>query len=186
MKIPPQAKKVFTGEIFDVYHWDQEMFDGSHQTFEMLRRPDTTQVIATSGDKILMAYEEQPAKQGKYMTFFGGRIEKGEEPLAGAKRELLEESGMESNDWELFHTEVDFGKIEWTIFTYIARNCTKTAKQSLDVGEKITIKEFSFEEFIEACTAPGFVSVGMSMYLLRLQREPEKLEEFRKKIFGNI
>ena len=33
MKLPEQAKKVFDGEIFDVYQWDQEMYDGSTETF---------------------------------------------------------------------------------------------------------------------------------------------------------
>lgn len=37
MKLPPQAKKVFTGQIFDVYQWEQEMYDGSFETFEMLK-----------------------------------------------------------------------------------------------------------------------------------------------------
>lgn len=38
--IPEQAGCVFHGEIFDVYQWQQEMFDGSYERFEMLRRPD--------------------------------------------------------------------------------------------------------------------------------------------------
>ncbi len=38
MKIPPNAKRVFKGIIFDVYQWQQKMFDGSKETFEMLKR----------------------------------------------------------------------------------------------------------------------------------------------------
>ena len=36
--IPPEAKCVFRGKIFDVYQWPQRLYDGSTATFEMLRR----------------------------------------------------------------------------------------------------------------------------------------------------
>ena len=39
--IPPEADRVFRGEIYEVYQWPQKMPDGSVETFEMLRRPDT-------------------------------------------------------------------------------------------------------------------------------------------------
>ena len=44
--IPEQAELKFHGVIFDVYQWPQEMFDGSTETFEMLRRADTVKIIA--------------------------------------------------------------------------------------------------------------------------------------------
>lgn len=44
--IPEQAELKFHGVIFDVYQWPQEMFDGSVETFEMLRRADTVKIMA--------------------------------------------------------------------------------------------------------------------------------------------
>lgn len=35
MKIPSTAKRVFKGIIFDVYRWEQEMFDETTSTFEI-------------------------------------------------------------------------------------------------------------------------------------------------------
>src|SRR3990167_5280393 len=57
--IPDTAKRVFRGQIFDVYQWPQKMFDNSTQTFEMLRRPDTIAVIAVVEDKILILDDEK-------------------------------------------------------------------------------------------------------------------------------
>ena len=37
MKVPKQAKRVFKGVIFDVYQWEQEMFDGTKEIFEKLK-----------------------------------------------------------------------------------------------------------------------------------------------------
>ena len=49
-KFPPQAKRVFKGMIFDVYQWEQEMYDGSTHTFEKIIRPDTVLVIPVTED----------------------------------------------------------------------------------------------------------------------------------------
>lgn len=43
--IPDSARRVFKGIIYDVYHWQQELHDGSATTFEMLRRTDTMSAI---------------------------------------------------------------------------------------------------------------------------------------------
>ncbi len=183
MKIPSQAKRVFKGKIFDVYQWEQQMFDGSHETFEMLKRPDTVQIIATGDEKIFIAKEQQPNRTEPYLTLFGGRVDDGEEPLAAAKRELLEEAGMTTNDWELWCTKEPASKIEWTVYTFIARGCKQTHAQCLDAGEKITLHEVNLDEFVTNATHPSFRNLGITWELLRLQLEPKKLEEFKKKLF---
>jgi ADP-ribose pyrophosphatase len=45
VKIPPHASKVFSGIIFDVYQWDQQLFNGKIATFEALTRSSTVIVI---------------------------------------------------------------------------------------------------------------------------------------------
>lgn len=184
MKIPPQAKKVFKGVIFDVYQWKQKMFDGSTETFEMLKRPDTVQVIPVTHDKIMIADEEQPGGAWRGLGLFGGRVDAGEEPLAAAKRELLEETGLESDDWELFRSYEPYGKIEWMVHYYIARNCRKTREPTLDAGEKIEVKEASLVEFIALAASPEFHAGEFGNDMLRLWQNEENMREFRGKLFG--
>lgn len=185
MKIPKEAKRVFKGKIFQVYQWQQKMFDGSVETFEMLKRPDTVQVIATQGgNKLLICYEEQPVKPPSY-GFFGGRVYENEEPLAAAKRELLEEGGLVSEDWELWQVYEPVAKIEWKIYTFIARNCQKVAESKLDSGERIKVEAVDFEEFLEIAESPEFRSTQFSGEILRLRME-NKLEGLRKKLFGQL
>ncbi len=182
MKIPSQAKKVFTGNIFDVYQWEQEMYDGSHQTFEMLKRPATVQVIPVAGHEIFISHEEQPNKP-RYYSLFGGRQEPGEDPLVCARRELMEETGFESNDWELYK-EYEFpGKIDWTVYLYIVRDCKKVAEQHLDAGEKIDIKPVSFKTFLDIVTGESYWGQETSNHFLRLMQSPEKLLEFKNRLF---
>ncbi|MFA4831003.1 MAG: NUDIX domain-containing protein [Patescibacteria group bacterium] len=183
MKLPSTAKKIFSGVIFDVYQWEQKMFDKSTATFEMLKRANTLQVIATRGDKVLISYEEQPMK-GKFHTLFGGRQEDDETPLAGIKREFLEESGMVSDDWELFKTCEPYCKVDWTIYTYIARDCKKIQEVKNDPGEKTQTVELNFDEFIALVSAKDFIGKEITLEVLRLRVSGE-LEKFKKKIFNN-
>ena len=184
MRVPPESKKVFTGKIFDVYHWDQEMFDGSHETFEMLKRPNTIEIIATQGDEILLSKQSQP-KHHDYYSLFGGRGEPDEAPELTAKRELLEESGLSSDDWELIKIYEPYHKIDWQIFLYVARDCKKVAEQKLDVGEKIETIEMTFEEFVELVESDKYWGGELALDILKMQKDPEKLAAFKEKLFSH-
>lgn len=180
MNIPRQAKKVFSGIIFEVYQWPQKMYDGSTETFEMLKRSDTVQVIATQGDKILLAYETQPTKGPAY-TLFGGRVDKGEKPLAAAKRELKEESGLAAKNWQLLKRWRPFNKIDWEIFLYVAHDCQRVGAPTLDPGEKIATKTVNFDRFVKIVTEEKFWGKELTVELLRM-KAAGTLGKFRKKI----
>ncbi|EKD43036.1 MAG: NUDIX hydrolase [uncultured bacterium] len=181
MKIPKHAKKVFTGKIFDVYHYDQKIFDGTTVTFEILKRPNSLTTIPVVGNKIIIAKERQPGMKTTY-NLFGGRQEPNEKPLAGAKRELLEEAGLKSTQWKLFKEYRPYEKIDWSVFVYIAKNCKKVQDQQLDAGEKIQIKEVSFDEFIDIALSDNFYSQELTLDLCKLKCN-NKLNEFKKLLF---
>ncbi len=183
MKIPEQAKLVHKGIIFDVYQWEQELFDGTKTTFEGLKRPNTVQVIPLLGDKIVLAREQQPLTKERY-TFLGGRQEPGEEPLAAAKRELMEEAGFESDRWELIKTYEPSGKIEWTVYIFVARDCQKVSKQKLDAGEKIELEEVAWDTYVDKVSSRNFWDKMYSNDVFRMKYEGG-LEEYKQKIYGN-
>ncbi len=58
--VPDSAVCAFSGIIYDVYHGQQKLFDGSEMTFEMLRRADTVSAVCIDGDKIIVLQDEQP------------------------------------------------------------------------------------------------------------------------------
>ncbi len=183
-KIPPQAKCVFQGEIFEVWQWEQKMYDGTTATFEKLKRPDTVEVIATVGEKILIIEEEQPDSVRPYLALPGGRVEKGERSLAAAQRELLEELGYVSKDWELWNEQQPVGKIDWTISVYIARNCVPQQVPHLDPGEKITILPISFEEFLALANEPRFHDRDLKLDLLRARFDSSARVRLHQLFFG--
>ena len=122
-KIPDTATLVFKGIAFDTYHWDQQMFDGSTATFEAIKKRDSATIIAVVGDSILVNDEEQPGKDA-FQALPGGVSEEGDSPLECAKRELLEETGYASDDWQQFMVTDPFhsSRIEWNNYFFIARN----------------------------------------------------------------
>jgi ADP-ribose pyrophosphatase len=182
-KIPDNAKKVFEGLIFDVYHWDQEMFDGSFATFEAVKRKDSASVIAIVDNKIIVNHEEQPMKE-PFLTIPGGNIEQGT-PLLGAQRELLEETGYASNGWrEWFVSDPStMTKLEWNNYFFIARNCQKVKEQELDPGEKIEVTLVTFEEFLELRHNPKFRNKDLVQVLEKAAGNEEEKQKL-KELFG--
>ena len=182
MKIPSEAKLVFKGKIFDVYQWEQKMFDGSFFTFEMLKRPNTVEIIATEKDKILLSHQSQPNKLDFY-SLFGGRAEESEDPLSTAKRELKEEAGLESKDWELLRTYEPMHKIDWQIYMFVARNCKKVDDPKLDAGEKIETVKCTFDRFMQIIESDKYWGNELALDILKMKQDKKKLQEFKEKIF---
>ncbi len=147
--IPENATKVFKGKIFDVYQWEQKMFDGSVSVFEKIKRPDTVLVLPVlDNGNIIIAEEEQPGAE-MVIQAIGGRVEEGEDVLDAIKRELLEESGYEASKfilWKAFQPET---KTDRAIYFFIAKGLIKVGENSIDNGEKISLKEITFDELLK-------------------------------------
>ena len=152
--LPKDAERVFKGVIFDVYQWQQKLFDGSSTIFEMLKRPDTVKVIPVKEGKLLVQEQEQPTL-GFFFDFPGGRHDvEAETELEGAQRELLEETGMRFKTWKLLGVKQPEVKIDWLKYTFIATDFIDQKEQKLDAGEKIKNTWKDFEEVKELLKNP--------------------------------
>jgi 8-oxo-dGTP pyrophosphatase MutT (NUDIX family) len=178
--IPDNAKKVFGGVLFDVYQWEQELFDGTKTLFEKLKRPDTVVVFPVLDDgKIILTEQEQPGKE-PFIGATGGRVDEGEDILEAAKRELLEESGYEASEFVLWDAQHPTSKIDWVVYTFIAKGLKKVADMNLDTGEKIVLKLVNLDEFIEIAINKNFVEREIIPKLYEAKLHPEKKEELKK------
>ncbi|MBI2022256.1 NUDIX hydrolase [Candidatus Daviesbacteria bacterium] len=180
MKIPENAKLVFKGVIFEVYQWEQEMYDGSVQTFERLKRPDTVVVFPVTEDKqVIILEQEQPGKP-TYIGAAAGRVEEGEEIERAAARELLEETGYQASEFILLSKVVPTDKIDWIVYLYVARGCKKVAEPSLDPGEKIKSRLVSFEKFLEIALDVNFYDREIKLDIYRAKSDPKEMENLKK------
>jgi ADP-ribose pyrophosphatase len=185
-KIPSYAKVVFKGVLHDTYQWEQVLFDGTTTTFEVIyRRPGLTVLAVTEDKKMIVNFETQP-NAAPFYTFPGGNSETGDF-LDCAKRELLEETGYVSEKWlEWMTTDpLNYVCMEWRNIFFIARNCKKVAEQNLEAGEQIQVSLVSFEDFLELAQRKDFRNKEISNLVKEIKDDAEKLEAFRKEIFGS-
>jgi ADP-ribose pyrophosphatase len=144
--VPDHANKVFTGVIYDVYQWEQKLYNGSEATFEMLKRPDTVTVICIVDGKIVVMDEHQPHR-GHKRTFPGGRVDSGDgSALYAAKREVKEETGYSFDDWKLVYVVQPHTKIEWFIHVFVASELAEESEPEVDAGEQIELGLMKFDE----------------------------------------
>lgn len=140
VRIPEQAECVFRGKLFDVYQWQQQLFDGTYATFEMLRRPDTVVTLLCDGDRVLCVQDEQPNREGR-LALPGGRVDDHDASWeAAARRELREETGLSCEHWRLLSVRQPAAKLEWFTALFLATDISDRTRQQLDSGEKINLE----------------------------------------------
>lgn len=184
LKIPKGLQPVFKGVIFDVYQWQQEMFDGSMATFESLKRADTVTVIAVTPEKQICILEQEQPEVAPFIGCAGGRVEPGEDVLNAAKRELLEETGLSSDTWSVINSSQVTSKIDWVIFLLIARNCKQLQASTLDSGEKISVKFVSFDDFLNLALSDNFRDKDITNLVLKAKLHPERMQLLKQQLFG--
>lgn len=167
--IPPQAKQVFKGVIFDVFQWDQKMYDGSAAIFERLRRADTVNAICLVDDKIIVIEDEQPDR-GIKTKLPGGRVDpEDDSTLTAVQREVFEEIGYKFANWKLVDVVKPEDKIDWFVYNYIATDpITDGSGQATyrQVGEIITLKPKSLSELKQIVNndRTGFLSKSRQLF----------------------
>ena len=115
--------------------------------------PAFTTIVAQTPDGCILC--ERQYKHGPkrlILTLPAGAIEVGEEPLAAAKRELLEETGYVSEDWTYLSTRTIHANAGGGVtVAFLARNCHKVAEPNSGDLEEMTIELKTVPELLAAC-----------------------------------
>lgn len=156
------------------------MYDGTTAVFEKLKRPDTVVVFPVLDDGTIVLTEQQQPGKEPFIGAAGGRVDEGEAILDAAQRELLEETGYAADEFILWDAQQPISKIEWAIYTFIAKGVKKVAELNLDAGEKIQLKPVTFDELVTLATGNKFGEKEVVAQFYEAQVHPEKKEELRK------
>ena len=101
--------------------------------------PDFINVVTvTEAGEFLCFHQVKYAVEGEALATIGGYLEPGEEPLAAAKRELLEETGYEAPEWiALGQYRVDANRGAGTAHFFLALHARPvTARNADDLEEQ--------------------------------------------------
>ncbi|MGD8405559.1 MAG: NUDIX hydrolase [Anaerolineales bacterium] len=114
--------------------------------------PDYINVVAVTVDERFICFRQvKYGIQGDTLAVVGGYIEEGEEPLAAAKRELLEETGYEAPDWiSLGSYLVDPNRDIATGHLFLARNARHVTPRNADDLEEQELLLLTREEIEHA------------------------------------
>lgn len=152
----------------------------------MIRFLDGAFVIAITPEwRILLTRQEQPARAHPFLWLPGWSFDTpDEDPLVCAQRELLEESGYVSDEWELWHVFDGTGNVATCTYFYIARDTRRVQDITPDGGEKIQLFDVSFDEFLELSSDTMFHHHWSLIPLLYEARiNPDNYSALKKKLY---
>ena len=127
--------------------------DGTKRRCEQItKRKDNGDAVViipiTEMGNLIMIVESRPiVKETVAISFPAGMVDKGEDALTAAKRELFEETGYVSNNWQLIEWHYqDQGCSKAIIKTFLAEGVYKVAEQHLDGTENLKVIEVEKQE----------------------------------------
>ncbi len=143
------SKIVFQDRWFKARADSCEFADGRIiEPYYVVELPDwCNTIVITANERIILVRQYRyPADQTTY-ELPGGVIEKGEEPMAAAKREMEEETGYTSDDISLLMKLSPNPAINNnTAYFFLARNAVPTGKTHFDPFEDMDTISFSKDE----------------------------------------
>jgi ADP-ribose pyrophosphatase len=161
---PDESRIVYDGKLIDVTleRW------GDHDR-EIVEHPGAVAIVAVDRDDVVtLVRQRREAARKELVELPAGKIDEGEAPLATAKRELEEETGLRGGAWNevaAFWTTPGFCRERMTLF--VAEGVDADGKQSLDEDEEVELVRWRVDE-IESRLAEiedAKTLVGLLLYL---------------------
>jgi ADP-ribose pyrophosphatase len=128
--------------------------------------------VVTTEQQFLCFRQTKYAVEGITLAPVGGYLEPGEDPLAAAQRELLEETGYESSNWlSLGRYAVDGNRGAGTAYLFLARQARRVAEVLADDLEEQQLLHLSRAEVELALRTGEFKVLSWAAVMaLALQR----------------
>ncbi len=153
MEVGTERVELPDGRIVDEFLW--------------VRTRDFAIVVAiTDDDRVVVERSYKHGPRRVQLSFPAGYIEEGEDPLATAKRELLEEAGYVADEWTALGAfVVDGNYAVCTEHAFLARNARKVAEQDHGDLEEIEVILMTLDEVKAALRSGEIVQLSSAAAL---------------------
>ncbi len=147
-----KREPIYQGKVIDVAVETILLPDGSQVDLEMVRHPGGAAAVALDEqDRVCLLRQYRQASGGWLWELPAGRIDPGEAPFETARRELLEEAGLEAADWaELGFMHSSPGIFTEVIHLWLASDLTRAAADH-EHGEMIEIHWMPLVQALDWC-----------------------------------
>lgn len=131
--------------------------------YYVMEYPDWVMVIAiTDEGNYVMERQYRHGIQCTHYELCGGIVEKGEDFMETAKRELKEETGYEGGEWDYFtNSAPNPSAMTNMCYTIVAKGVHKACEQNLEKTEDIDICEMSESELLDKMRCGSIVQSPM-------------------------
>ncbi len=172
----------FQGKIFSVYTDEVQEPNGVHATRDVVRHNGSIVILAVDEetnprDPLLVIEQQFRQAAGQYLYELpAGRVEPGENTLAAAKRELIEETGFRAKKWsKLVRYFASPGFVAEWMEIYLATGIVAGEAQP-EEDEKIDVRLVPLSQMVELCLA-GKINDGKTLIGVMLYAEQRRLAQ---------
>lgn len=145
--------------------------DGKEHVHTNVIQQDSVFVFPITVDKDIYLVSQYRYLLNRQMTeAVAGMVDKGEDPLLAAKRELQEETGLVAREWKKLATvERGASFVRGVYHLYLAQNLEQK-EQHLDDFEDLSVKKMQLIEAITMAFSPDMNTSGTVIGLLLLDK----------------
>jgi ADP-ribose pyrophosphatase len=170
-EIALSSRTVYRGELLHVKEDQVRLPDGKTATREYINHPGAVMIIALVDEETLILERQFRYPLNRhFIELPAGKVEKGEQPLASARRELVEECGYEAKHWRYLATlHPCIGFADERIELFLARDLIHVGGK-LDAGEFLQVMPVKIAEALEWARAGKITDVKAVIGLLWLEK----------------
>ena len=160
-------EEIFSGRLLQVRRDAVRMPDGTKATREYIVHPGAVAILAVTADGSVVLERQYRYPLGRdFIEIPAGKLDSGEELLAAARRELLEETGYVADAWlrlTTIHNAISYS--DEAIELFVARGLEKR-QHNLDAGEFLEVLEVPFAQALAMVGSGRITDVKTMIALL--------------------